>query len=730
MYQERANPNLSIQEYLQQDPIRSDIAQQLLDIQTKLTTTIGTAREIVGLTETQLRYWETKGILDPRRPNDGKGQRQYSLEDLRRLVVTHHLLLHGYGLTDIAAYMRSIDAVSLQELGDQDRRRAALPRRTISQHLTDLEDAPFWKGFLAHATYLALTLLRGDAAFGSAGLCVPLESPPNLSAQPIGVPERLPELGESLVVWSEDGAPFCTFVTAHPALDVPERYTLRALWADADAAPAGSPLAYLITEKKITSLLPTSDRDKGGGSPQDVAIRLLAFLRDTHAEWHAHLTTPYVTFDAPSIDNPAFSLRLLNRMAELVMQLGAPCWRYSCILLPDNIEQPLLERGLVVRGKSRDARHALGITSVTPAGQPRTNTGISLRAYQSDHMVYVPYVADDDPLIAYRELEDDVRSAIAVPIEGPVGQASGTIYVAADAPDAFAAPADQLLLRLISRILGELLQTYGARRQTRESISALIADPTSLDSFFRDFRTETQQIKDLDASLEHYASNQPETSLSALSLIAVDVDDLVHIARDYGDPAARSIVRHVGRKIQQWLRGRSLEEGAGHLYRIFGDRFYVVAQDIHDPDPDKFAEGLWAAMQQHPYRIGVSTLTPSQSSPGSTQSIKITVRVGVSTYPGAKLHQLLKEQTAKLGRDDPNSLNHAIANVRARLSGVLEETLNFGKQIGGNVVCRYDPIAGEFEVLDGSHTHDEETEREDIPTGQDGADPRVPVAAD
>src|SRR5690242_16817682 len=120
--------NTSIQammEFLKKPEIQSSLQARLHEVSAQVKTSIGQVAKIVGISQTQLRYWEEKSeaLLAPRRSRSGApvvfsppqstetpeeqsqktpGQRLYSIDDLKRLIVIKALLDQSYSLTDIA----------------------------------------------------------------------------------------------------------------------------------------------------------------------------------------------------------------------------------------------------------------------------------------------------------------------------------------------------------------------------------------------------------------------------------------------------------------------------------------------------------------------------------------------------------------------------------------------------------------------------------------------------
>ena len=60
---------------------------------------IGTVRELTGLTERQIRYYEEKQLIFPYRSRGGA--RKFSFEDVERLKVIHTKMKDGFRTYDL-----------------------------------------------------------------------------------------------------------------------------------------------------------------------------------------------------------------------------------------------------------------------------------------------------------------------------------------------------------------------------------------------------------------------------------------------------------------------------------------------------------------------------------------------------------------------------------------------------------------------------------------------------
>lgn len=90
----------------------------------KLYFSIGEVAQELGVNTSQIRYWEKEfGILKPKR--DGKGDRRFTQDDIRKLRLVHYLLKQrGFTIQGAREHLRSDPdkAATLDELGNRLRR--------------------------------------------------------------------------------------------------------------------------------------------------------------------------------------------------------------------------------------------------------------------------------------------------------------------------------------------------------------------------------------------------------------------------------------------------------------------------------------------------------------------------------------------------------------------------------------------------------------------------------
>ncbi len=77
----------SIRKYLEGTEAQRRVQESILRAREDVTVTIGRAAELFNFSENQLRDWENKGFLKPRRSKDKGGQRLYALAELDKLAL-------------------------------------------------------------------------------------------------------------------------------------------------------------------------------------------------------------------------------------------------------------------------------------------------------------------------------------------------------------------------------------------------------------------------------------------------------------------------------------------------------------------------------------------------------------------------------------------------------------------------------------------------------------------
>jgi GGDEF domain-containing protein len=297
--------------------------------------------------------------------------------------------------------------------------------------------------------------------------------------------------------------------------------------------------------------------------------------------------------------------------------------------------------------------------------------------------MHLPEISPVDTTLTMRDLEEPIGSAVAVPIEDNDGISIGVIYVVSAYPHAFSRN-DLRLLRLVGKMVGELLALYLSRLRPVGKLRNLVAYPEYVDMRFRDFLSENEFVRDIEAILsEVQARNDPlnDPLKEVVSFIAVDIDNQSGLANRYGDQIARDLVRTVGLRIHGQLRAFK-DDAAYELYHINADRFYIVLKGLPLEQARAKAELLRQVLgttyQIDPLRIPAGQPTLQEH---MVTFSNITVRLGVACYFYWKLKEVLLRCPSAT----------AVVETRMQIMGFLEEVLDLGKREGGNVVMSWEP---------------------------------------
>jgi GGDEF domain-containing protein len=679
----------SIKEHLQHEDTQKRILRHIQKGRAEATVTISRAAELFEFTENKLRDWEKYGFLNPLRPVGPMGRRLYTLRDLDKLAIIRELIDAGYAPGDIPPDIDQLwSSAYFPGQGTQNGdywnlawKRGKLNDLPINERIEQAHADAAFRYFASRALRLSLLLICEDMPNTQAGLLLPLEA--EAGAITLHRVEDITRLGETLVGWLDQTHSSYTLLTSAPSFEYTSDYRLHPLQAmkagvAQEKAPKDATLIVVPRETRALTL----------GTDTVEAIRLL--LRPLYEDVQSvHQCFGSGMRDVPEpATNMSSSAKyeddILNGLAELIVHLGGmkeegqERWHFCCILLPDHPTSilSLQQRSLVVRAQSKYAPHQVGITSLS--SQPPA-TGLSLRAFQSGHIMYSSVISPVDTTIAFRELEEPLGSAIAIPVEDNDGISIGVIYVASEYPQAFSLN-DQRVLRIVGKMIGELLDTYLARLKVVGKLRNLMAHPQYVDIHFKDFLSENEFIRDIEALLSE-VQERTDPLKEVVSFIAIDIDNQSSLANRYGDQMARDLVRTVGLRIHGQLRAFK-DDAAYELYHINADRFYIVLKGLSLEQARAKAELLRQVLSTT-YQVDPLRMPASQpTSPEHMVTFSnISVRLGVACYFYWKLKEVLL-------RCPPLT---SVVETRMQIMGFLEEVLDLGKREGGNVVMSWEP---------------------------------------
>jgi DNA-binding transcriptional MerR regulator/GGDEF domain-containing protein len=687
-------PNVErVRKHFQEKEVQERVAKSMLDARSKATVTISRAAGLFDFSESQLREWEKRGLLKTERttlPEDSKttrGHRQFSPDELDKLALIKELLEQGYSLSEIH---QNVDDIWEQIGAEQEGQIPVIDSDEV-KHIHEVKHIPidtrvgrtneevFWRYFVSQVLRLSLILLCEDIPDTIAGIIVPLQR---------HVAEKMeykvgdqPEVGPSLVGWLGENRSFQSFLDENPSFAFPSDFRIR-------------PLSVLGNEKQQDNVLIVIQREVKALFPSNTLVEtirhLIALLYEHVEQWQPCFDYGMRDWEYQITDftNPTASDEVMRSLMDMVVELGGKVldgrdrWHFALLFLPRDTDLPIQQRNLVVRAQSRCSPYKEGITLVN-----MKDPGLSFRAYQSGHIIYRPKIAPQELILAYRDLEKSIRSAIAIPIVGEGGLPIAALYVASDEEQAFS-KTDQRVLRVVTRMIEELLTTYQVRRQVNGNFSDMITNPGLVDVSFKEFKSEDDFINDLETFLTEIQVRDlsEQESEEEISFIAIDIDNQGGLSRKHGERVARNLSREVGLRIQGQL---SLFSSFRHIrpYHIQADRYYLLLKGISLEEARNRAEVLRKALGGE-YRIDARRVVAGRPlTPEYMLELQdVTVRLGVPSYRYKKLKELLLRYSTDL----------AVSEVRELTLQALDQLLLRAQQEGGNIIISWDPLIWDY----------------------------------
>ncbi len=705
-----------IKEHLQSKDAQERIEKRMEDARSKATVTISRAARLFGFSENQLRDWERRfGLLKTDRSSqEGKnttGHRQYSPAELDKLAIIKELTdKGGFAPADIP---QDIDKLwkSISR-GQQPRVLKADVKDTehlpIDQRLERVDQEVFWRYFVSQALRLSIMLICEDIPDTIGGLVLPLQA--GITSTIVKSPNDLLKLGDCLIGWLGRNGSFYTFLDQAPSFEFPSDFRVQPVIVTGEGA-----VEEEIPQDNTVIIVQRKAKPLNLSSSLGETIRcLLKPIYNNVDEWRPcfdYGIRDWVYQATDFTSSPGASDNVLNDLADMIISLGGKTldgrdrWGFCCLLLPRDPLLPLQKHSLVVRAQSKRAPHSVAITTVSP-----DDPGLSLSAHQSGHIIYRPDTTVKDFMFAHPKNETSTRSAIAIPIAGEDGLSIGVLYIASNETNAFPEDAWRVL-RIMSKMVEELLMTYHARRQATGKLSDLIVNPSVVDTSFEDFLSENEFLQDLEEllttikeDLEEWQEpvrkeevplterkarfREGQLSGDVVSFIAIDIDNQSSLANKYGDRITRNLSQAVGLRIKGQLSPFE-KYASSQPYHMFADRFYLLLKGVPLDEAQIKAEQLRQALKGS-YRIYGRRISSERSilPENMLELIDVTVRVGVTSYSYAKLRELLQRQLAII----------SVVKVRELITKELEEALNVGLREGGNVVISWDPGSWGFTV--------------------------------
>jgi DNA-binding transcriptional MerR regulator/GGDEF domain-containing protein len=681
----------SIQEHLQNEEVQERILHNIHKGRDEATVTISRAAELFGITENKLRDWEEYGILNPLRLSGPKGRRLYTPTELDKLAIIRELINSGYAVSEIPSNINTLwhttrSLLATIKHSDPSSTQANINELSINQRLTQSRIDIFWSYFVTHTLRLALKLICEDIPNTTAGLLLPLS--PDANVGMIRGIEDLKTLGETLVGWLNQSGTSQTLLTNRPWFQYSSDFRVEHLQVRplADAQPALNNDKTLLIVQRETGLITLSSETL------ETLQRLLRPIYENAARSRECLGAGMRDIIESATDfytSVNYDDTILNGLADMIIHMGGttntgePRWCFCWVLLPRDASQPANMSNLILRAQSQDPLQTKKMTLTT---LDKHTTYPYIRALQSRHVIYQPNIPPADAQTGLRDQQTPIRSSFAMPIAGEDGLPLGVLYVTSHICEAFSL-ADQRILRLMCRMIEELLKTYSVRQQSTRYLTDIIKRPEVIDTLFESFMAENAFNAMVETLLLQRETTDAETitdekgAVPVHSFIALEIDKYSSLANKYGDRLVRNLAREVGLRIQEQIRTLFKEYPDCQLYHIYADRFFILLKNISLEQAREHAERLRLGAIGS-YKLDVLRAFADQQTrhESMVELTDITIRLGITSYSYPKLSEILRTHTPE----------YAIPEVRSIITSALDVALVKGQIEGGNVVISWD----------------------------------------
>lgn len=709
----------SIKEYLQQSEVQMRIWQDIQKARSSATVTISRAASLFNFRESQLREWERRGLLETERTTrpsqdgrDSTGHRQYSPAELDKLAIISELTRKGsYAAGEITSEVYEIwDEIARENMNAQPEAGNLLPQSIANQHKEDRRaidtreeqnnQQEAWRYFVSQALRISLLLVCQDIPDTLAGLILPLED--RKLAGKIGS-EEIHRLGPSLVGWLGRNRSFHVFLTENPTFDFPTDFRLETLKQAEHEDNRVLDNAIIVVQRKARPL--SFSREL-----VDAVQRVLHLVYQRGRNWKPCFEAGgrdwiYQVHDLERASSVSGDI-MFNILLERIIDLGGRTddgqnrWSFCALLVPNDSHLPLQQQSLIVRAQTRNSPYEIGRTTSDPTSVvPEMSDSLSLKAFQSGQVVSLAEVLPGQTMVTFslpnvepgssgirmsRAIDSSeklTRSNMAIPLVGEYGISLAVIYIASEQTEAFSTT-DLRSLRIITRMVEELLLVSEAPQQTAGGLSNIMSNPGIADSTFQSFASETDFVTEIEVLLTQIQNNGPASLESAenVSIISVDIDDQSSIALKYGNRTARNLSQQMGLRISDQTQ-LSNRYSSGKIFHISADKYFLLVR-ISLEEARALARRLHVALSGN-YRILPLSAATGRFVPSKDMLMNIsdvTVHLGVASYTLEKLDELLKRYSASI----------ATKAVTATIMSGVERTLNEGKSEGGNCIASWD----------------------------------------
>jgi hypothetical protein len=318
-------PNVDrIRKYLQSQEVQERIQQRMHGARSKATVTISRAASLFDFSESQLREWEKRGLLKTERTalsRDSKtstGHRQFSPDELDKLALIRELVDQGYTVSEIPQNIDNIWQQIIDKLQTQVSAKGSyeIKHVPIDKRVERTNEEVFWKYFVSQVLRLSLLLLCEGMPDTIAGMIIPLKRQDTLKQE--YQPGNQLEVGPSLVGWLGKNRSFNSFLDTNPTFEFPSDFRLQPFPMVGDGKLQDNVLFFI--ERGARPLFP-------GDSLVETIRRLLELLYEHVDQWQPCLDYGMRDWEYQVTDlaNPNASDEILNRLADMVMELGGKC---------------------------------------------------------------------------------------------------------------------------------------------------------------------------------------------------------------------------------------------------------------------------------------------------------------------------------------------------------------------------------------------------------------------
>ncbi len=667
-----------IRRYLEKANAQKRVQEDMKRAREEATVTIGRASELFGFSESQLRDWEMRKLLQPRRSKENKGQRLYDITELDKLALLKELMKQGdYSLSNIPLDIDKIwQSISLSSNNNIQNEQVSTKHRSIDTRVEEANEKDFWQYYIAQTLRIALNLICEDIPTTIAGIILPLERKENAVTE--WNSDEISKLGPCLIGWRDQDRSFHTFYEETPSFDVASDFRVSGLYADGlEKEPADR--TFIVLQRKVRSLTLRVE-------VVEAVRRLLKPIYNDIPRWLSFFKDGsrdivYSTSVLRGVNN--FD-SLLTFLTKRVIHLGgknadgSDRWKFCCILLPENPGTLLQMRTLVVQAQSKRSPYIIGKTFVSPNAPILS---LSQRASQSIHMLFRSPISKEDTTIVFREEEargGAIKSAISMPIGGENGTPLGVLYVVSEQEEAFGKEY-QRVLRFMGLVIKELLLLVQIRAQSEERLRDIITQPRLVNRTLAGYDSENKLIGDIEKLLRDIkATNNTEVE-GQTAFISIDIDNLTSVIGGYDDQVSINLSKVLGDRIREQMKLLSNENNY-QIYHAYSDRFYIKLENISLEEARETASKLQHNLRGN-YLVPLMPISIDKSK-GKVELIEdIKLRFGVLWYTHEKLFTILSKYPQET----------QIPDVRSTILAFLDTSLNMGKQKGGNCIISFYP---------------------------------------